>query len=426
VRAPREAAVAPRIAYYVRQFPTLSETFIQREIAALLDLGLPIEVIAEEAQTGVPFDEEAQRLAARTHYLGPRAERSLRPELRLFLRERPLTVVNLYLYSRLRAARPASRTDPWLWRRALRLAGVLRALGVTHVHSPWAFPSTRIVPLAARLADVRFTMQPRASDIHRRSRLGLGERLRHADLIITNAHYNVAPIRSHLAGIDRDIHVIYEGVDPRRLQPPADRAPRGGEALLLTVSRLVEPKGLDVLLRACRILKDEGRAVRCAIVGGRVAAETNHYVALKRLHRALDLGAVVDFLGSRSFADVMKAYAEADVYVLAAHEASDGRRDVTPNTLIEAMAMELPIVSTRSGAIPELIEDEVSGLLVAPRDERALASAIARLLDDPELRRSLGCAARRRVLERFDLTRNVRRYAELFGFAVAGRETEGG
>lgn len=242
--------------------------------------------------------------------------------------------------------------------------------------------------------------------------------MRYADFIVTNARYNVPFIRAALPpGVEKDIHVIYEGIDPRSLRPPAERARRGRDALLLSVARLIEPKGIDVLLRTCRILKDEGRAVRCEVVGGRVAAETDHYLALKKLHRALDLDDAVRFLGARSFAEVKEKYVEADVFVFAARQASDGRRDVTPNTLIEAMAMELPIVSTGSGAISELIEDEVSGLLVPPNDERALARAVARLLDDEPFARSLGRAARKRVEERFDITRNVVRYAELFGFA---------
>jgi glycosyltransferase involved in cell wall biosynthesis len=89
---------------------------------------------------------------------------------------------------------------------------------------------------------------------------------------------------------------------------------------------------------------------------------------------------------------------------------------VTPNALIEAMAMGLPIVSTRSGAIAELLEDGVSGVLVAPGDARGLAEAIARLLADEDWRRALGSAARLRAEERFDIDQNAARYADLFGF----------
>jgi glycosyltransferase involved in cell wall biosynthesis len=295
----------------------------------------------------------------------------------------------------------------------------VRGLGVTHLHSPWATPESTTALFAARLAGVPYTVQARASDLHRyHTQVGLDERLRGAAFILTNAHYNVPIIQARLPpGVRRDVHVIYEGIDPCGLRPPPARPARGEVPRVLTVSRLVDPKGIDVLLRACRILKDEGRALRCEIIGGRYAAEINHYLALMKLHRALGLGREVCFLGPRSFAEVREKYLGTDVYVLAARQSRDGRRDVSPNTLIEAMAMELPIVSSRSGAIPELIEDGVSGLLVSPEDPAALAAAIARLLDDVALGRSLGAAARRRVEERFDIRRNVTRYVELFGFA---------
>jgi glycosyltransferase involved in cell wall biosynthesis len=79
--------------------------------------------------------------------------------------------------------------------------------------------------------------------------------------------------------------------------------------------------------------------------------------------------------------------------------------------LAEAMAMELPVVSTRLSAIPELVRDGENGLLVSPGDPEALAGALARLLDCPSLGRELGRNGRRFVLESFDVTRNVRRFA---------------
>jgi glycosyltransferase involved in cell wall biosynthesis len=419
-RAPKwKPSPAPSVAYYLRSFPVLSETFIQREVAELMKRGLPVQVIAEQAQRSQHFDELARRMQSGTHYLGAIEGQSIRDELRLFLRLRPLMLAHLFVYAVARkwAPRKTYGSDVALWRRAVRLAAVLRRRGITHLHAPWATPNEITALLAARLAGIPYSVQARASDIHRTfTQTGLDQRLGHAEFIVTNAHYNVPVIRSKLPpGVEKQIHVIYEGIDPSSLEPLPRRAARGEVPLVLSVSRLVEPKGLDVLMRACRILRDEGRALRCEIIGGTERSEVNHSIALKKLHRALDLENEVHFLGSRSFAEVKEKYAETDVYVLAARQAPDGRRDVSPNTLMEAMAMELPIVSSFSGAIPELIEDGVSGLLVPPNDEKALAAAIARLLDDPELGRRLGAAARRRVEEKFDITRNATRYAELFG-----------
>jgi len=414
-RASRDPLAATRLAYYVRSYPAVSETFIQREVAALRERGLDLDVIAQAPHEPELFDDEARAAAARAVHLGP-LPRHLPVALHAFLLRRPLTAARLYAYvlGRRHAVEKNRRHDRAIWHGAVRLAAVLAARGVTHVHAPWATGDAIVALLAARLVGVGFSVQARASDLYKdTSRHGLGERLGHADFIVTNARYNVATIRGWLPpGATTPIHVVHEGVDLERLRPvsrPANDVP-----LILSVARLVEPKGLDVLLQACRLLRDAGRRFRCEIIGGRVAREMNHYLLLRKLHRALDLGEVVRFLGPRPFAAVREKYAEADVYVLPAVPAADGRRDVTPNTVIEAMAMGLPIVSSRSGAIPELIDDGVSGLLVAPRDVDGLADALARLLDDDGLRRRLGAAARTAASARFDIRRNAARYAALF------------
>jgi glycosyltransferase involved in cell wall biosynthesis len=411
----RAAPAEARIAYYLRAFPASSETFIQREVSALREQGVCLDVIAEIPHDPELFDDDARAAAALAVHLDP-VGTAAPAALGAFLIRRPWTVARLYAYVLFRrhGADKAFAQDRVIWQRALRLAGVLVARGATHVHAPWAFSSSVVALLGARLARVGYSVQARASDLYQdTSQQGLEERLGHADFIVTNAHYNEGAIRARLPpGATMPIHVIYEGVDLERLQPPTRRA--NEVPLILSVARLIEPKGLDVLLRACRILKDAGRVFRCEIVGGRSAGEMNYYLTLRKLHRALDLEADVHFLGPRPFAAVLEKYVEADVYVLPAVPASDGRRDVTPNVVIEAMAMGLPIVSSRSGAIPELIVDGVSGLLVPPRDETALAHALARLLDDAELRRRLGAAARAAAETRFDIHRNAARYAALF------------
>jgi glycosyltransferase involved in cell wall biosynthesis len=137
-------------------------------------------------------------------------------------------------------------------------------------------------------------------------------------------------------------------------------------------------------------------------------------VELRKLHTALGLESTVTFRGAQPLAAVLAAYRRSDVFVLPCVRARSGSHDITPNALIEAMAMKLAVVSTTSGAIPEIVEDGVDGVLVEPNDERALAGAIRGLLDDPERRRALGEAARRKVVERFDIARNVRDRLALF------------
>jgi glycosyltransferase involved in cell wall biosynthesis len=111
---------------------------------------------------------------------------------------------------------------------------------------------------------------------------------------------------------------------------------------------------------------------------------------------------------------VIDAYRIADIFVLPCVVGADGSNDIIPNVILEAMAMGVPVVATRLTAIPELIEDGESGLLVPPNDAAALADAIERLIVDKSLRERLVANARAQVAERFDVTKNVRHYAELF------------
>jgi glycosyltransferase involved in cell wall biosynthesis len=110
----------------------------------------------------------------------------------------------------------------------------------------------------------------------------------------------------------------------------------------------------------------------------------------------------------------MREFKNSDLFILPCVIADHGGRDISPNALIEAMAMKLPVISTRIAAIPEIVEDGVSGILVSPNDENGLAEAVRRLIRDPSLRKNLGENARKRIEERFDLRRNYSRFVELF------------
>jgi len=120
---------------------------------------------------------------------------------------------------------------------------------------------------------------------------------------------------------------------------------------------------------------------------------------------------------------VLGMYRVADIFVLPCVVAADGSRDITPNALIEAMAMQLPVVSTAVGGVPEIVEHGVSGLVVPPGNVAAFADAIAALIRDPDRAALMGVAARRRVEEKFDIAKNIQRYVELFSDGGEARRT---
>jgi glycosyltransferase involved in cell wall biosynthesis len=183
----------------------------------------------------------------------------------------------------------------------------------------------------------------------------------------------------------RRTRVISNGVDVRRFRPPPGLRAASAAPVLASVAHLVPYKNLDVLLRAFARLSCDARL---QIVGDGPAAPD-----LERLARELGVAGRVELLGLRD--DVPELLRRADAYV------HPTRYEGFGNAIAEAMASGLAVVATRAGGIPELVEPGVSGILVPPGDEAALAAALERVVRDPELRARLGARARQRILARF-------------------------
>jgi glycosyltransferase involved in cell wall biosynthesis len=413
---PARRATGNRIAYYLWRFPVISETFIRRELAALVAQGFEVSIFADEPIDIEFADAQARDLLASTRFLTPGTPAELAAFRRYFFRKNPVTYLNVMLYVLFH------RYDYWktlgedraLFQHAVYLAGTLKDAAISHLHSPWADRSAFVAIVAARLLGVPCSVQARAHELHRTARrYALREKFQEADFVVTNCRYNEAIIRSIVKeSAPSRIHTIYEGVDLTHFEPRRSGWNLAGPLRILCVARLIEEKGLDYLLRACSILRDGGTEYQCEIIGGtEVPLYADHLVSLQKLHRALDLESCVRFRGAQPFSEVRAAYRQADVFVLPCVVASNGGRDITPNSLIEAMAMQLPVVSTRLAAIPEIIDDGVDGILVPPNDAAALAAAVTTLAADAALRERLGRNARRRIEARFDVTQNINRFA---------------
>jgi glycosyltransferase involved in cell wall biosynthesis len=191
------------------------------------------------------------------------------------------------------------------------------------------------------------------------------------------------------------------GVDSALYQPrPFRESPE--PFTLLAVGRLVPEKGLHILLAALQQLIRENRSVQLRIAGdGPERAGLEQHIAAAGLTRHVALE------GWLNRDQVHALYRQTDIYALSSF------LEGIPVVLMEAMVMEIPCIASRITGIPELIQDGIDGLLVTPSDAPELAAAIARLMDDPVLRRRLGEAARRRILADYDLARNTAAFARI-------------
>lgn len=411
-RARRSNRAPVRVAYHVWRFPALTDTFVRREIQALRDWGISLEVFADRSG-----EEGDSGLVETTHYLLPRDPERLARAKKFFAAQSRLRYWNVFLYIALQryGAYKTLREDWSVFERAVDLAYQLHEHQITHLHTPWADRAAFTARLAAALLGISYSVEARAHDLHRfRNRYGLREKFAGAKFIVTNSDYNARAIESYLKTPHPPVHVIRELFPLTDFAVPTDRQD-ANPFRILCVARLIEEKGLVYLLRACARLRERGVSFHCEIIGGpEEPAYVNYLIQLRRLHRQLHLDDYVFLRGAQPYEKILEAYGRADLFALPCVIADNGGRDISPNSLIEAMAMGLPVISTQLSAIPEIIEHGVSGILVPPNDDAVLADAMQALLQDQAKRRALGANARARVVHRYDGQKNVSQFAALF------------
>jgi glycosyltransferase involved in cell wall biosynthesis len=278
------------------------------------------------------------------------------------------------------------------------------------------------------MTGIPYSFTAHAKDLYLTEPEILRDKMREAEFVLTCTAYN----RNYLEKLGGDltrVHLIYHGLDLARFTreaheqvvPLAAYTEGGRVPLLLSVGRLVEKKGFDTLVRACALLRDRGLRFRCLVYG-----EGPQREALETLIRELALENVVELPGSILQDDLIEIYRQAAVFALPCQVLENGDRDGLPNVIVEAMSMEIPVVSTEVSGVPELVEHGVNGFLVPPRAPEPLAAHLEMLLRDAALRRRFAQAGRQRVLAEFSLEHNTRRVLALFQQTLGLRPVEAG
>jgi glycosyltransferase involved in cell wall biosynthesis len=436
-----------RIGYILRSYPRLSQTFIVNEILALEQLGQNLHLFAITNPHEPIVQEQVEQVRAPVEYLEEAAKRGGLPRLaehaRAALRA-PRRYVATLRYVRRRKDLDEGYTTATRYEcfaQAVYLARLLdreRRAGrpIDHLHAHFAHAPTLIALLVRKLTGISFSFTAHARDLVQIPPRALIERIERATIMLTCSGTNIdyvngvvpEPLRAKVRLIHHGVNLdgfqplsestkAHEGTqkgdmqgdESKNLRVPSCDSVDQSEPLILSVGRLVEKKGFPDLIAACARLKQQGRRFRCAIYGeGPLRGE------LAALIEWLDVGDRVTLEGERSQQELIPIFQRADLFALAPFVTGDGDRDGIPNVLVEAMACGLPVVSAAVAGIPELVRHGENGLLVAPRDVDALAAALAALLDDQARRERMGAAARRTVVEQFDLRAAARQIAALF------------
>jgi glycosyltransferase involved in cell wall biosynthesis len=401
-----------RVAYVLRSWPRLSQTFVLNEILALEKVGVHISILAMTRAVEPLVQPRVADVAAPVHYLDDPGRHSGRAHLRQAAASprRYLATLGFALTKRELFGGYTRSGAVQAFAAAVLVADRLRARSrerpFTHIHAHFAHDPALIGLLAHRLTGLPFSFTAHARDLYQIPDVALVARVREASTVVTCCQSNA----EHIAGIvgeTRPIELIYHGVDLGLFRPTA--GPRDtAEPLIVSVGRMVEKKGFDDLLRACAHLAASKRKFKCEIYGDGPGRKV-----LEALRDDLGLADHVTFCGSRTQAQLLAVYQRADVFALTPRLTDDGDRDGVPNVLVEAMACGIPVVSTRIGGIPEVVISGTDGLLAQQRDAGGIASCLAELLDDARRRQRLGDAAAHTVT-RFDTHSAALRLAALF------------
>lgn len=394
------------IGFLVKTYPKISETFILEELLGLERQGLKPHIFSLQRPTDTVVHEMNQAVRAPVTYLRVDGVwnfvRAILAHAEL-IAKRPWR----YLGALLCALRREERGRLRAFVQAVQLADLISRTGIRHLHAHFASEPAGVAELVSRFGGTSYSISAHAKDIYLSSPAALRRKISGARFTVTCTEYN----RKHLARIaptGARVVRMYHGIDLKRFQRGPGEQRVSGVPLLLSVGRLREKKGFGTLIEACRLLRDSGKALRCKIVG--YGEEHERLSELIHRHR---LEEVVELAGKMTQDQLIHLYREATVFALPCRVASDGDRDGIPNVLLEAMAMELAVVSTNVSGIPEVVRSGSNGLLVSPGDAHELAAAIGRILDDPPLGRRLGAAGRNTVATMFSGEINLQTLRQL-------------
>ncbi|WP_233268239.1 glycosyltransferase family 4 protein [Pantoea sp. BAV 3049] len=389
------------VGYVLKRYPRFSETFVVNEILAHERAGMAIDIFALGPVMEAHFQHDIGAVRAPVSRL-PEKQRNVEHYWALVseaLEKLP------GLARKLEEERQNSVHDLAL---AMHIALAVQAGNIQHLHAHFATQAATVARLAAKFSGISWSFTAHAKDIYYRydGDIFLQRKIDDADHIVTVSDYNLNWLRREYSPEPHKISRIYNGLDLRQFpwSSPYRRPPK-----IVAAGRLVAKKGFLVLIDAVSRLKAAGTAFHCTLIGEGPLREQ-----LEALIQQAGVGDVVTLTGALPRHQVAEAIQNAAVVVAPCIISEDGDRDGLPTILVEAMALGTPVVSTNIVGIPELVDNDVTGLCVNPNDAEELAQAVGQLLNEPDTRERLARKARDLVVRDYDVDRNAQKLSAVF------------
>ncbi len=416
---PTSSEHEPRVhvAYLLKMFPRLSETFILNEVLELERQGVDVDVFSLMAPGDGRFHGNLSQLNLAVRYLTREKPESswakiwkLAPDLAPPLARWDEAIDFLH--------RHHIPKDLDMLLRAVLIGAEARSLGVQHFHAHFATISTRMAALVNLLYGIPFSFTCHAKDIFRETvnRVLFKELVDLSAFAITVSDFNRNYILEQTPGMDASKMIrLYNGINLDFFEPSPE-PPKTDPIEIISVGRLVPKKGFDHLLTALAILKKDGVNFRATIVG-----DGEEEARLHQMTSTLQLDSEVHFTGGLSIEEVNKRCSDSSMMVLACVPDDDGNMDALPTVLLEALALDLPIVTTTLTGCPEIVGDD-AGMLVDPANPQQLADAIASVTEKIKGGELSPGTARSRAQDLFNLTTNVATLRSHFEHSISSNQ----
>lgn len=370
-----------KIGYVLKRFPNLSQTFILNEILELERQGLQVEIISLSFPRNEPVHHAFKNLKARITYLSDEEAKTQSSIAKAIA----------------------------VWAEQYKLE---------HLHAHFATSAAESAMNAAKLCNISFSFTAHARDIYHQKidKHALAERMAQAEFVVTVSDYNRQYLNDLLVQFNFKAKVfrLYNGLDLSLFKPLEKSATVTG--LIVSVGRLVPKKGIKYLIEACNELKNRNIAFTSVIVG-----DGEEYAMLRELIDKYNLGGQITFAGALTQNEVLRLLSQAETFVLPCTVGDDGDIDGLPTVILEAMALGVPVISTRLTGIPEMIQNGLNGLLVEQKQTVELADAIQKLLASSDLKRQYRNQSLLKMEQAFDLRKNVSQL--IHWFAAASKQS---
>ena len=407
-------SLPPVLAYILKGYPRISETFISNEILLLEQLGFTMRIFSMRRPRETFSHPSVKQINATVSYLPTELSEDF---LRLILPNIFLAIKAPGPYRRALALAKEryDRNASLATLKHLLQAGYMtntflrREANIVHLHGHFAHSPTSVTMFAALLTGLPFSFTAHAKDIYTSSPAQLRQKIAKATFVATCTQHNATYLNDIASDCPTPIHCVYHGIDLNLFQNSACRITPGHPYRLLTIARLTEKKGLPTVYRALAILKRQGVPFHHVLIG-----DGDDRDLIRQLITDLDLDGECQWLGTRTHDEVLKQFRNSDLFVLGCEIAGNGDRDGIPNVLVESLAMGVPALSTRVSAIPEILRHGQTGYTVAPSDPAAMAEAILLLLQDQQLRRTLITSGKAWVAAHFDNSQLLSELASIF------------